>query len=89
MEAVSPQRRREHRDEMSFFFTAERPAKKNAHALRARSLRGVAEANSGLAIQKNQRAIFSINREEIPRYARNRLRNLFEIEYENYEEYRR
>ncbi len=36
-ESISPQRRRAHRDDSSFFFAAETPAKKNAHALRARS----------------------------------------------------
>jgi len=36
METISPQRRRARRDDSSFFFAAETPAKKNAHALRAR-----------------------------------------------------
>jgi len=36
-ESISPQRRRVRRDDSSFFFAAETPAKKNAHALRARS----------------------------------------------------
>jgi len=36
MESISPQRRGARRDDLSFFFAAETPAKKNAHALRAR-----------------------------------------------------
>jgi len=36
MESISPQRRGARRDDSSFFFAAETPAKKNSHALRAR-----------------------------------------------------
>ncbi len=36
IESISPQRRRAHRDDSSFFFAAETPAKKNRHALWAR-----------------------------------------------------
>ncbi len=36
MESISPQRRGARRDDSSFFFAAETPAKKNRHALRAR-----------------------------------------------------
>ena len=36
MESISPQSRRARRDDSSFFFAAETPAKKNSHALRAR-----------------------------------------------------
>jgi len=39
-ERISPQSRGERGDEISFFFAAERPAKKNAHALRAGLDRG-------------------------------------------------
>jgi hypothetical protein len=33
MESISPQSRRARRDDSSFFFAAETPAKKNTHAL--------------------------------------------------------
>ncbi len=36
MESISPQSRGARRDDSSFFFAAETPAKKNRHALRAR-----------------------------------------------------
>jgi len=55
-ERSSPQRRREHRDEVSFFFAAERPAKKNAHALPS----GL-EAGQGLTEGKNSRGALGLS----------------------------